>query len=448
MCELVFDDSEYVTETLIIDGEELKFRAFENIPYVTNPADAELQRINLFVPEAYYEGKCIGKYSINNAPIFMPNTVGGYMPGKLTRPGVDWQGKANTIFKALLHGYVVAVAGVRGRGMTNEEGEYIGVAPAVVCDMKAAVRFLRHNADRIPGDVEKIITNGTSAGGALSSIMGATGNHPDYEPYLKAIGAANERDDIFAASCYCPITNLDNADMAYEWEFKHELNDMTDKQKAMSAELAKMFPAYLNSLELKTKTGQVLTLDADGNGLFKEYVKSFVIKSANRQQDKGEDLSGLAWLIWENDRIKDIDFDRYVAFRTRMKKTPAFDNIAMGTPENELFGTADIKERHFTSFSCENSECAGTMAEAQQIKMMNPMYYIRDDKAVKAKHYRIRHGAIDRDTSLAISAMLNAMLEEAGVDSELFYPWGVWHSGDYDLEELFEWIDGVCKKEN
>ena len=447
MCELVFDDSEYVTETLIIDGEELKFRAFENIPYVTNPADAELQRINLFVPEAYYEGKCIGKYSINNAPIFMPNTVGGYMPGKLTRPGVDWQGKANTIFKALLHGYVVAVAGVRGRGMTNEAGEYIGVAPAVVCDMKAAVRFLRHNADRIPGDVEKIITNGTSAGGALSSIMGATGNHPDYEPYLKAIGAADERDDIFAASCYCPITNLDNADMAYEWEFKHELNDMTDKQKAMSAELAKMFPAYLNSLGLKSKTGQALTLDADGDGSFKEYVKSFVIKSANRQLDKDEDLSGLAWLIWENGLVKDIDFDGYVAFRTRMKKTPAFDNTAMGTPENELFGTTDIKERHFTSFSCENSECGGTMAEAQQIKMMNPMCYIRDDKAVKAKHYRIRHGAIDRDTSLAISAMLNAMLEEAGVDSELFYPWGVWHSGDYDLEELFEWIDGVCKKE-
>src|SRR5271165_5706702 len=43
------------------------------------------------------------------------------------------------------------------------------------------------------------------------------------ETYLKAIGAADERDDIFAASCYCPITNLDHADMAYEWMF-HGLN--------------------------------------------------------------------------------------------------------------------------------------------------------------------------------------------------------------------------------
>lgn len=45
------------------------------------------------------------------------------------------------------------------------------------------------------------------AGGALSAIAGASGNSKDYEPYLEAIGAAKERDDIFAASCYCPIHN-------------------------------------------------------------------------------------------------------------------------------------------------------------------------------------------------------------------------------------------------
>lgn len=103
--------------------------------------------------------------------------------------------------------------------MIDAQGKLIGTAPAVICDYKAAVRWLRHNRDLIPGDTEKIITNGTSAGGAISSVMGATGNHPDYEPFLKAVGAADERDDIFAASCYCPITNLDHADMAYEWEF-------------------------------------------------------------------------------------------------------------------------------------------------------------------------------------------------------------------------------------
>lgn len=39
--------------------------------------------------------------------------------------------------------------------------------------------------------------------------------HPDYAPLLKAMGAADEQDDVFASVCYCPIADLDNADMAY-----------------------------------------------------------------------------------------------------------------------------------------------------------------------------------------------------------------------------------------
>ena len=36
---------------------------------------------------------------------------------------------------------------------------------------------------------------------------------------MREIGAADERDDIFASNDYCPITNLEHADMAYEWIF-------------------------------------------------------------------------------------------------------------------------------------------------------------------------------------------------------------------------------------
>ena len=107
-------------------------------------------------------------------------------------------------------------------------------------------------------------------------------------------------------------------------------------------------------------------------------------------------------------------------------------------------GTPDTKYRHFTAFSKEHSAVNGELADGQQIKMMNPLNYIADDKAVKAEHFRIRHGAIDRDTSLAISAMLTASLENHGVDVELQYPWGMPHAGDYDLEELFAWIDKIC----
>ena len=85
----------------------------------------------------------------------------------------------------------------------------------------------------------------------------------------------------------------------------------------------------------------------------------------------------------------------------------------------------------------------GRMAEKQIIKMMNPMNYLEDGQARKAPHWRIRHGASDRDTSLAISAILTLKLQELGYDVDYHAPWDTPHSGDYDLEELFAWIDGL-----
>ena len=351
--------------------------------------------------------------------------------------------------------------------MQDAEGRNIGVAPADICDYKAAVRYLRHNAQVLPGDTDKIISNGTSAGGAMSALLGATGNHPDYEPYLKEIGAAEERDDVFAASCYCPITNLDHADMAYEWEFaecpvyhRHKKVDseipgeppkfvpvegrMNEEQLAMSAALKELFPTYVESLQLQNEAGQPIGISEDG-GTLQDFVCQLVCESAQRELSKGADLSDLSWLTIENGKATGIDYRAYIAYRTRMKDTPAFDSVWLGTPENELFGSATELLRHFTAFAKEYSKKNGSLAEEQQIKLMNPMPYIGDGKATCAKYFRIRHGAIDRDTSLFISALLTLKLRMHGVEVDLAYPWGVWHSGDYDLDELFNWIDERCK---
>ncbi len=463
--KLVFNPEKYTVRVVEMEGKELTYRAFEDIEYVKCPVD-KIQRLSIFVPEVFFQGKSINGYNLDNAPIFMPNTVAGYMPGPVEIPGKNFMGITNATFYALLHGYVVVSAGARGRMMKDENGNYIGVAPSGICDLKAAVRYLRHNSKNIPGNVEKIITNGTSAGGAMSSILGATGNHPDYEPFLDEMGAAKENDNIFAASCYCPITNLDHADMAYEWEFNGlnhyhreklrvlesgELEittiegDMTDRQILLSEKLKVLFPKYLNSLNLKNSNGEELTLDKNGNGSFKEFIKFKVAESAMKELKKGVDLSNISWITIENKKVTSIDFSEYIKFRTRMKQTPAFDNVSMGTPENELFGTETIKYRHFTEFSKEYSEVNGGLADKKQIKMMNPMYYIEDNKAEKAKYYRIRHGLVDRDTSLAIPAILATKLEENNINVDFAYPWGKPHDGDYDLEELFKWIDDICK---
>ena len=75
---------------------------------------------------------------------------------------------------------------------------------------------------------------------ALASLLGATGNHPAYAPLLKAMGAADERDDVFASVCYCPITDLDHADMAYEWLYGNteSRKSLSASKQALSQELA------------------------------------------------------------------------------------------------------------------------------------------------------------------------------------------------------------------
>ena len=58
----------------------------------------------------------------------------------------------------------------------------------------------------------------------MSTLLGATADQKDYENHLKALGAADGSDKVFAVSSYCPITDLDHADMAYEWQF-NGIND-------------------------------------------------------------------------------------------------------------------------------------------------------------------------------------------------------------------------------
>ena len=50
------------------------------------------------------------------------------------------------------------------------------------------------------GDANKIISIGTSAGGAMSALLGTTGNSEDYKVYLEEIGAVmDSTDDVYAA---------------------------------------------------------------------------------------------------------------------------------------------------------------------------------------------------------------------------------------------------------
>ena len=440
MNSLRFPVDDYRVLTFEYQNQRFSCRAWEGVPYCASPVD-DIQRLNLYAPECYFDGGSLNGYTAQTAPIFLPNLVGGYMPGPAGKPALDENGQANTVLEAIMHGYVVACAGIRGRSMA------CGKAPALIVDMKAAIRYLRHNRGLIPGDTERMITSGTSAGGALSALAGASGNNPDYLPYLQAIGAADERDDVFAANCYCPIINLENADPAYEWQFCgerffrswHGEGVMDDAQDELSHALRPLFAPYLNSLGLADENGCALALDADGTGTFLDHVCRRVMCSAQRAMDAQPGWAAPKYLRAEGGKVTGIDFPAYVHAITRMKTPPAFDALDLSSPENDVFDNC-----HFTLFGAAHSQKSGGMADTEAVRLINPMRLL--DSPGLAGHWRIRHGSHDRDTSLAVPIMLESALRMRGCEVDFHLPWGLPHSGDYDLPELFRWMDALCRR--
>ena len=472
--ELKFSPQNYRSLEATVNGETIKFRAFEKIVYVQNPVEADYQTLNIYVPEAYFQQGSVNGFNADTAPIFLPNAVGGYMPAKAATYDAKGFGdgdKPNAILTALSKGYVVASVGARGRTL-EKDGKYTGKAPAAIVDLKSAVRYLHFNDAVMPGDANKIISNGTSAGGALSALLGASGDSKDFTTYFQQLGAADASDRIFAVSAYCPITNLEHADSAYEWEFnglneyrrmdmsRLNANSYNDRSQAaakatiegtlnaeeitLSNQLKAAFPAYLNSLNLKDENGKALTLEENGEGSFKDYLKKVIVRAANNAAKSGTDLSQITWLTQDKDGVIEMDWHGYIHSEKRMKSPPAFDALNLSSGENNLFGTEKINNRHFTAFSLANNKAEGDksdlMADRQQIKLMNAMNYIETSPT---QHWRIRVGTSDRDTSHAIGAILAVKLSMSGKSVDYETPWGVPHSGDYDLDELFQWTDSI-----
>lgn len=413
---LRFDPAGYSVDTLAFpDGSQVVYRAYKDIYYVTNVEDSTYQKLSIFVPEGAKE----------DAPIFLRTYVGAFMAAPNREPSArDASGRA------LKEGLVLCVPGSRGsNSMVN--GLISGTAPLGLCDLKAAVRYLKFNDKRIPGDSDRIITDGTSAGGAMSSLLGTSGNALEFDRYLKAMGAANADDDIFAAVCFCPIIDIDHSDIAYEWLYgftNKGVRGLNDKLAAISDDLATYYPAYLNSLELKSIwNGEALT---DSN--YKEYVRSF-IEACKPAEDT----------TWVGD-WKLEDYLTMVVEGQALKTPPSFDQMGVGesvTPENRSFGLPDGTPLNFTPYHRE------VPAEVQaRVDLYNPMNYLygKFDSDV-AEHWYIRHGARDRDTAFSVPINFATRLDNLGYDVDFSLAWGIPHRGDYDLDSVFAWIRSITE---
>lgn len=281
-----------VTNLEKIDMSKWMYHSDDNVYYQTGisycerPADASYETLAVFVPGDYFSGTGNGDgtytcevnpdaevngYTAKTAPVVMP----------IDTPGYSAQA-ALTDYMSLTEyteaGFVYAHAGCRGR----DAG-----APAGVTDIKAAIRYLRYTDDITPGDAEKIFVFGMSGGGAQSALVGAAGDSELYDLYLEQIGAVQGvSDTVYGSMDWCPITNLDSADEAYEWMMGITRNGLSDDEQAISDALAAAFADYINQAGIKDENGNVLTLEESEDGIFQagsyyDYIVGVIEESLN-----------------------------------------------------------------------------------------------------------------------------------------------------------------------
>ena len=245
--------------------------------YCMNPENVTYESCGIYVPGKYFDGTKIsngtyickinesakvGNYTAGSAPIVMPVNTPRY--SACTAPTSY---KADKVKAYTDEGFIYLDAGCRGKGNAQ--------APDGVVDLKSAITYYRFNGDVLPGNNEKIFAFGHSGGGAQSAILGASGNSELYNPYLEDIGAAmvdkngnTLSDAIEGSMCWCPITNFDTADGAYEWNMGQYVRSSNTFAGALSNDLAEEYAVYINELGLKDPNGNTLALKKSKEGVY------------------------------------------------------------------------------------------------------------------------------------------------------------------------------------
>ncbi|MDC4357846.1 subtype B tannase [Acinetobacter baumannii] len=508
--------SQVTTVNLTVDGQAMKVTQYR-IVYVAKPVKMASTQATLgggttTISDPYaYQTLIIsipeGKENDQKTAMYLQFNNGGWWASPVKtniNEGANLVSTNDTdnYGAALKAGYIVVDVGTRGRGIRSYDGTWAGKAPAVIVDAKAAIRYLRLNDTLLPGSAEKIIITGTSGGGGLISTVAASGNSPDYLSYLAEIGAAGVRgsdtsltstvkDNVFAVVAYCPINNLANADLGYEWQYNASRNDSNTgnlngvsysagPQLTASKEIAEKFPMYLQTLNLKLPNGQQLTAENMPDQI-KEQIKSEI----ERQLAKGTPVPNFGenfvsskatlvndWLKHDGSKVTEIDYQKflnYVAANQALKTVVAFDAVGVNgntaiSGETNLFGDSQNEYNNFTQWSWDhnsktadgsgqddtglswenylNSNSSTANLLKDQLKMVNPIAYLNTTTDT-APYWYIRHGMLDRDTSFAMQMILYyAVTNDPKVkDTNFKLPYLTGHAGNYDVQEAFKWIN-------
>ncbi len=448
--------------------------------YCSDPADDTYEQMGIFVPGDYMDATensdgtytctlntsaTVNGYTSSTAPIVIPVNTSGYSAQSAP------SGYSSSISTFTSEGFIYLWPGCRGR----THG-----APLGVTDLKAAVRYYRYlqsAQSAVPGNTDRIFSFGHSGGGAQSAILGASGNSSLYDDYLTAIGAESDyKDDICGSMCWCPITNLDQGDEAYEWNMGLTRSSLSTAESNISLGLVKEFATYINAIGFKDpSSGETLTLSSTSDGYYQkgsyyEYVME-VINDAVSRYNSYNSASISSYSTTDTTVLSAFAS----SYKSATKGLGAFDDYdEKGQAENTLFGIsgtaghfdpylAELVNTYasdyyadFTSdLSSSNVDAIGKTVE-ERVMIYTPLYYLVDNSTYYsgggsgssdvASYWRIRTGIEQGDAPLNTEINLALALQNYdGVESVDFETiWGQSHteaedSGDAD-DNFISWV--------
>ena len=402
---------------------------------------------------------------------------------------------------------IYVAAGARSRGAAAEDGTGSGKAPTQAVDLKSGVIQLRANTDVIPGNMDFIVSGGGSGAGEMSSVLGASGNMPEYYAYMYEAGTLGVTkndagaytsaypDNIYAAQCFCPIADIENADLAYAWWWcdltgvggeTYGNSTFSDFKLRLQELEADAFVEYINSLGLTDSDGNALTLTGLRSGSYYEAILQNLSDALNAMVDAGELDPSDSYSDFDNWLTKNGDGTWTVTdlkgfmigtglVNSRGKDIPGFDTFNL-TAENDAFGRPEDHAVHYSKSvakvlldNYEELSALDGFADADvddyieqtldsadadyiehQVNLMNATELMLGSDGLTAAdpalHWRVRSGTADQHTSFTVGYNICLAAQMAGLDADYHLVWNMGHGNNEGSTTgtFIDWIKAIC----